>query len=54
MSDIHVIPLNDLREHEASNECWCNPQDSVSEPGIWVHSALDGRELYETGQKLLN
>lgn len=54
VSDLHVIPLGDLREHEASSECWCNPQDSASEPGIWVHSALDGREAYETGSKLLN
>ena len=51
---LHIIPLGDLREHEESALCWCKPQESTSEPGIWVHSALDGRELYETGQKLLN
>ena len=54
MSDLHVIPLGDVREHETSNECWCKPQDSASEPGIWVHNALDEREAYETGNKLFN
>ena len=50
----HIIPLGDLREHEESVQCWCEPQESTSEPDILVHNALDGREAYETDQKLLN
>ena len=43
----HIIPVDDLREHEATPECWCCP--SEEEDGIFVHHALDNREAYETG-----
>ena len=23
--DIHVMPNNDIKEHIASKDCWCNP-----------------------------
>ncbi len=42
----HVIPLNDLTEHERSMGCWCKPREE--EPGevgyIVVHNAADMRE----------
>lgn len=47
---MHVIPINDLREHEASAECWCNPTPD-EEHDLFVHHSLDGREAYETGEK---
>lgn len=56
--DIHVIPVDDLREHESLPSCWCKPekvhQDGVfyEFPVIWVHHALDGREEYEQGRKM--
>jgi hypothetical protein len=43
----HVIPVNDLREHSLT-ECWCYPLD---DEGLSVHNSLDGRELYERGEK---
>lgn len=43
---IHVIPLGDFREHEASLSCWCH------EPGLIVHRAMDGREAFESGERL--
>jgi len=51
MSDIHVMPLNDLREHEETRDCWCHP-DCLREPYeeadiVVVHQAADGRELIE-------
>lgn len=50
MSDVHVIPLNDYREHEETTECWCNP---AHDDGVVVHNALDGRELVERGERML-
>lgn len=53
---LHIQPLDDLIEHETSDDCPCGP---VSEPvkladgsvgWIVVHASLDGRELAETGR----
>ena len=49
---IHVIPLNDLREHESNRECWCHPRPDDEEHDVIVHQSLDGRETYETGERL--
>lgn len=46
----HVYPAHDLREHSLTN-CWCNPTD---DDGILVHHSLDGRELYESGERELS
>ena len=43
----HVMPVNDLREHSLT-DCWCDPFD---DEGITVHKSLDGRELYQSGEK---
>ena len=49
---IHVVPINDLREHEASVDCWCKPtEDDEGWPDIWVHHSMDEREEYENGRK---
>lgn len=45
MSNVHVVPLNDIREHEDSEMCWCNPN---LEDGVWIHKSMDGRELLES------
>jgi len=44
---IQVIPVDDLREHSLNN-CWCDPRD---DDGVVVHNSLDGRELYERGDR---
>lgn len=47
--EFHVLPLNDLREHDEHRGCWCEP-DATQEPDadvVVVHHALDGRELVE-------
>lgn len=52
--EMHVIPLRDLKEHEATDECWCKP-DIILEPELlprYVHNSLDKRELKEKGNKL--
>jgi hypothetical protein len=44
----HVYPLDDLREHELSLDCWCKPYD---DEGVIVHNSMDQREKYETGER---
>lgn len=44
----HVIPLNDLREHEESEFCHCEPRVEYEENGrIIVHHSYDHREICE-------
>lgn len=45
---VHTIPVEDLRAHEETPTCWCQPtidfDDGVT---FYKHSSLDGRELVE-------
>lgn len=46
---IHVIPVNDLKEHIDSSTCECKPK-IISEDDcemICVHNSYDGREHKE-------
>lgn len=44
----HVIPCNDLKEHEDTKLCKCNPKIDKTENGeIVVHNSYDGREFIE-------
>ena len=49
--DIHVVPINDLKEHiQIGLECWCHPKMIIEDLGdlrIIVHASADGRELIE-------
>lgn len=47
----HIVPVNDLREHKLTPECWCRPTPD-EEHDVWVHHSLDGREDFETGERL--
>ena len=42
---IHIIPINDFREHRAASDCWCNPTADEEEPSVIIHHALDKREF---------
>jgi len=46
----HLIPLEDLREHEATMQCWCVPEEDNDDP-IVIHNSADGRELFERGER---
>jgi hypothetical protein len=41
---VHVVPLNDLRDHDSAATCWCHPTQDEEEPLVWVHHSMDGRE----------
>lgn len=45
---VHVIPLDDEREHYSDAECNCQP---VYSDGCYIHNSYDGREAYELGEK---
>lgn len=42
----HILPINDLIEHEEKSTCNCEPCVEIVENGdlLVVHNALDGRE----------
>lgn len=50
MSDIHVVPIDDLIDHPHDDECPCGPtpqmvrRDNGSIGWFLVHHSLDGRE----------
>lgn len=51
LGDIHVMPVDDLRDHEETEHCWCGPRRDDEEPQVVIHNAFDGREDYENGRK---
>lgn len=54
---IHVIPLNDERQHATASDCWCEPRLDFVDPEtnlLWasgdgraIHNAADCREVCE-------
>lgn len=48
----HIVPLNDLREHETSCDCWCKPVPDEEDATIVVHNSADHRELCEGARTL--
>jgi hypothetical protein len=48
---VHVLPIDDIREHEASMSCWCRPTEDDETDGLFVHHSMDGREQFETGER---
>lgn len=41
---VHVMPVEDLKEHECSLSCSCQPRVSGE---VVVHNSWDGREILE-------
>lgn len=49
---IHVMPIDDLIEHEDNEDCVCQPTPSLvpaagGDGWVITHHSLDGRELTE-------
>ena len=51
-TEIHVAPMDDLRPHDFTSKCWCRPVEDMEHVDVWTHNSLDGREAYETGERL--
>lgn len=47
LPNLHVVPLDDYRDHVGLPNCWCGP---VEDDEVWMHNAMDQREKYETGE----
>lgn len=54
MATVHVVPVNDLVEHDTDGgDCVCGPEvepvehDDGSMGWLVKHHSLDGRELHE-------
>jgi hypothetical protein len=44
---IHIIPLNDFKEHQESESCWCNPTLTEGLDNCYTHNPADGRNFLE-------
>ena len=42
----HILPINDIKEHEEESTCECYPCVKIVDGGdmIIIHNAYDGRE----------
>jgi hypothetical protein len=55
-NDIHVYPLNDLREHITDGpSCPCEPRVELEGAAlIYIHNAWDHREIVEQAIDIMN
>ena len=45
---IHIIPIDDIIEHETSKDCPCQPSIDIDDYDvIFMHHAFDNREIIE-------
>ena len=56
---IHILPIDDLKEHTEGVDCQCNPEvryadgDGVLPEPICIHNSWDGREFIEQAEQLI-
>ena len=46
----HIVPENDLRDHELLPSCWCKPEIDFVD-FIATHNSADNREAFERGER---
>lgn len=50
----HILPLNDLEEHEETTTCKCEPKiEYVDGEMLIIHNAFDQREIIEEVEQIL-
>ena len=56
MSNWHLLPVKDLKEHEESTTCECEPKVEFQENGdmLIIHNSFDGREAIEMFNEIIN
>jgi hypothetical protein len=47
----HVVPVEDMRPHRHSINCWCRPIHDQIDGAVIVHNAMDEREKAEEAVK---
>lgn len=47
----HVVPRDDDQPHSFCG-CACRPEASEDVPTVIVHNSFDGREAFESGERL--
>jgi len=53
--DVHVMPVDDSKEHICSPKCPCNPSVEVEGANlVYIHNSWDGREYFEEIDEILN
>lgn len=46
---MHIEPVEDLKEHILTKNCWCLPTID-EEYDLIIHNSMDRREEYEQGR----
>ena len=50
----HIIPINDLKEHEEKSTCSCEPRVEIIDGSqLIIHNSFDGREAVEMAKEIL-
>ena len=47
MDNVHIIPIDDLKPHQTSTNCACQPYRDEETENLIIHNAWDGREFAE-------
>lgn len=42
---VHVCPIEDVRDHVESPDCWCRPERDEVVPSLWIHRSAEDRAL---------
>jgi hypothetical protein len=51
----HIMPHNDMREHDPHMQCWCHPRlEWEDDTELAVHNSMDGREAFESGERKMS
>lgn len=50
----HILPVDDLKDHEDGLRCWCAPVVQVFPNGntLITHNSADGREFFEQDKEV--
>lgn len=51
----HILPINDLKEHQEESTCECEPKSEILDSGdiLIIHNSYDGREIIEQVNDLI-
>lgn len=52
----HILPIDDIKEHEESSLCECSPTVEVYTNGnvLIIHNSFDRREVVEDALRIIN